>query len=65
MLLYGQLKGLGQWRNSGKGRFTFEVIDIIEDDPNPLSLDNVVTREGVTYTPRRIDDETKKTKKTK
>ena len=23
---YGQYRGLGQWRNSGKGRFTFEVI---------------------------------------
>lgn len=22
---YGQLRGLGQWRNSGKGRFTYEV----------------------------------------
>ena len=24
---YGQLKGLGQWRNSGKGRFTWEEVD--------------------------------------
>lgn len=23
---YGQLRGLGQWRNSGKGRFSFEPI---------------------------------------
>jgi hypothetical protein len=23
---YGQLKGLGQWRNSGKGRFSWEEI---------------------------------------
>ena len=23
---YGQFRGLGQWRNSGKGRFTYEVI---------------------------------------
>lgn len=23
---YGELKGLGQWRNSGKGRFSFEVV---------------------------------------
>lgn len=23
---YGRLRGLGQWRNSGKGRFTYEVI---------------------------------------
>ncbi|HSW63969.1 MAG TPA: hypothetical protein VLH56_11780 [Dissulfurispiraceae bacterium] len=25
-LEYGKLKGLGQWRNSGKGRFSFSVI---------------------------------------
>lgn len=24
---YGELRGLGQWRNSGKGRFTWEVVD--------------------------------------
>ena len=24
---YGRLKGLGQWRNSGKGRFTWEEIE--------------------------------------
>lgn len=23
---YGQLRGLGQWRNSGKGRFQYEII---------------------------------------
>ena len=23
---YGELRGLGQWRNSGKGRFTWEVV---------------------------------------
>lgn len=23
---YGSLRGLGQWRNSGKGRFTYEII---------------------------------------
>lgn len=26
-LEYGSLRGIGQWRNSGKGRFTYEVID--------------------------------------
>lgn len=26
-LAYGMLNGLGQWHNSGKGRFTFEVLD--------------------------------------
>lgn len=24
---YGRLRGIGQWRNSGKGRFTYEVIE--------------------------------------
>lgn len=23
---YGRLRGIGQWRNSGKGRFTYEVL---------------------------------------
>ena len=26
-LEYGQLRGIGQWRNSGKGRFTYEILD--------------------------------------
>ena len=26
-LHYGVLRGIGQWRNSGKGRFTFDIID--------------------------------------
>jgi hypothetical protein len=26
-LEYGKLRGIGQWRNSGKGRFTYEVIE--------------------------------------
>lgn len=26
-LEYGQFKGIGQWRNSGKGRFTFEFLN--------------------------------------
>ena len=26
-LSYGQLRGLGQWRNSGKGRFSVEVLE--------------------------------------
>lgn len=25
-LSYGSLRGIGQWRNSGKGRFTFEIL---------------------------------------
>lgn len=24
---YGRLRGIGQWRNSGKGRFTYEVLE--------------------------------------
>ena len=24
---YGELRGLGQWRNSGKGRFTYEIVE--------------------------------------
>lgn len=24
---YGKLRGIGQWRNSGKGRFVYEVLD--------------------------------------
>lgn len=27
---YGVLRGTGQWRNSGKGRFTYEVIEVAE-----------------------------------
>lgn len=27
---YGMLRGTGQWRNSGKGRFTYEVEEILE-----------------------------------
>ena len=23
---YGKLRGLGQWRNSGKGTFTYEIL---------------------------------------
>ncbi len=26
-LEYGELRGLGQWRNSGKGKFTYEVFE--------------------------------------
>ncbi len=27
---YGMFKGLGQWRNSGKGKFTYEVLEVIK-----------------------------------
>lgn len=26
MLAYGEMRGIGQWRNSGKGRFTWELV---------------------------------------
>lgn len=26
MLTYGEMRGIGQWRNSGKGRFTWELV---------------------------------------
>ncbi len=26
-LAYGQMRGMAQWRNSGKGRFTYEVVE--------------------------------------
>lgn len=26
-LEYGQLRGIGQWRNSGKGRFSYEITE--------------------------------------
>lgn len=29
-LEYGELRGLGQWRNSGKGRFTYEILEETE-----------------------------------
>lgn len=29
-LEYGKYRGLGQWRNSGKGRFTYEVLEVTE-----------------------------------
>ena len=31
MLNYGQLRGFGQWRNSGKGRFHYEVLEEWEE----------------------------------
>lgn len=32
MLNYGQLRGFGQWRNSGKGRFLYEVLEEREEE---------------------------------
>lgn len=31
MLNYGQLRGFGQWRNSGKGRFRYEILEEREE----------------------------------
>lgn len=30
-LNYGKLRGFGQWRNSGKGRFTYEILREVTD----------------------------------
>lgn len=32
---YGDMRGTGAWRNSGKGRFTYEIIDdgLMDDEP--------------------------------
>lgn len=30
-LVYGRLRGLGQWRNSGKGRFEVEITEATEE----------------------------------
>jgi hypothetical protein len=29
---YGSLNGLGQWHNSGHGRFTYEVLELLKDE---------------------------------
>ena len=29
-LNYGALRGIGQWRNSGKGRFTYEILERVK-----------------------------------
>ena len=31
MLEYGRLRGFGQWRNSGKGRFDYEILSVTEE----------------------------------
>lgn len=31
-LAYGKLKGIGQWRNSSKGRFVFELTEESKDE---------------------------------
>lgn len=31
MLDYGRLRGFGQWRNSGKGRFTWELVGVRDE----------------------------------
>lgn len=38
---YGILRGTGQWRNSGKGRFTYELIEVLE--PNSFGEAVAVT----------------------
>lgn len=34
---YGFLRGLGQWRNSGKGRFTWEEVSCVDVTPAEIS----------------------------
>lgn len=31
MLNYGKMRGFGQWRNSGKGRFVYEILEETEE----------------------------------
>ena len=33
-LNYGKLRGFGQWRNSGKGRFTYEILERKKEETN-------------------------------
>ena len=37
MLEYGELRGFGQWRNSGKGRFRCVIKDITDEEENAES----------------------------
>lgn len=39
MLLYGALKGLGQWRSGGKGSFEVEVLEEVVGEGVPPALD--------------------------
>lgn len=43
---YGQFSGLGQWRNSGKGRFTYEILDTIKYAEDGLEELKRPTRRG-------------------
>lgn len=38
---YGQLRGLGQWRNSGKGRYLYDILD---DDGNVIGGNNAYVK---------------------
>lgn len=42
-LEYGILRGIGQWRNSGKGRFCYDILD---DAGNVIGGNNVHGKEG-------------------
>ena len=38
---YGVLRGIGQWRNSGKGCFTYELLDKLTEKPKKMT--NTIT----------------------
>lgn len=42
-LEYGILRGIGQWRNSGKGRFVYEILD---DEGNVIGGNNTAGKVG-------------------
>lgn len=42
-LEYGTLRGIGQWRNSGKGRFVYEILD---DEGNVIGGNNTAGKVG-------------------
>ncbi len=42
---YGELRGIGQWRNSGKGAFTYELIDdLTPEKPKPAPAQTAAVR---------------------
>lgn len=52
---YGIMRGTGQWRNSGKGRFTYEVTDLKKV---PLPTKNPRFVNGAIVTPSEDNDST-------
>lgn len=60
---YGKLRGLGQWRNSGKGKFTYEVLErtVIGTDES----ESGETAESKKRSRKPKEETTKKTRKSK